>query len=52
MRLVLQTANVVSDAKNCLYPNRVEAGDAVELQEAIKKDHVCGEYKKKYRSKL
>ena len=51
MRLVLQTANVVSDAKNCLYPNRVEAGDAVELQEAIKKDHVCGEYKKNYRSK-
>lgn len=44
MRLVLQTANVVSDAKNCLYPNRVEAGDAAELQEAIKKDHVCGEY--------
>ena len=51
MRLVLQTANVVSDAKNCLYPNRVEAGDAAELQEAIKKDHVCGEYKKNYRSK-
>ena len=51
MRLVLQTANVVSDAKNCLYPNRVEAGNAAELQEAIKKDHVCGEYKKKYRSK-
>lgn len=45
MRLVLQTANVVSDAKNCLYPNRVEAGNAAELQEAIKKDHVCGEYK-------
>ena len=39
MRLVLQTANVVSDAKNCLYPNRVEAGNAAELQEAIKKDH-------------
>ena len=51
MRLVLQTANVVSDAKNCLYPNRVEAGNAAELQEAIKKDHVCGEYKKNYRSK-
>ena len=51
MRLVLQTANVVSDAKNCLYPNRVEAGDTAELQEAIKKDHVCGEYKKNYRSK-
>ena len=51
MRLVLQTANVVSDAKNCLYPNRVEAGNAAELQEAIKKDHVCGEYRKNYRSK-
>ena len=51
MRLVLQTANVVSDAKNCLYPNRMEAGNAEELQEAIKKDHVCGEYKKNYRSK-
>lgn len=51
MRLVLQTANVVSDAKNCLYPNRVEAEDAAELQEAIKMDHVCGEYKKNYRSK-
>ena len=51
MRLILQTANVVSDAKNCLYPNRVEAGTPEELQEAIKKDHVCGEYKKNYRSK-
>ena len=39
MRLVLKTANVVSDAKNCLYPNRMEAGNAEELQEAIKKDH-------------
>ena len=29
MRLVLQTANVVSDAKNCLYPNRVEAEDGL-----------------------
>ena len=51
MRLVLQTANVVSDAKNCLYPNHVEAETPEELQEAIKKDHVCGEYKKNYRSK-
>ncbi|GAA0797606.1 hypothetical protein GCM10008910_20590 [Faecalicatena orotica] len=36
MRFVLQTANVVSDAKNCLYPNRVEVGSAEELQEAVK----------------
>ena len=41
MRLVLQTANVVSDAKNCMYPNRVEAGDAAELQEAIRKGRCC-----------
>lgn len=51
MRLVLQTASVVSDAKNCRYPNKVVAESAEELQEAIKKDHVCGEYKKNYRSR-
>lgn len=50
MRLVLQTANVVSDAKNCLYPNRVEVTNAKELQEAVKFDHVCAEYTKNYRS--
>ena len=43
MRLVLQMANVVSDAKNCLYPNRMEAGNAEELQEAIKKVILCQE---------
>ena len=42
MRLVLQTANVVSDAKNCLYPNRVEAGNAAELQEAIARRNPLG----------
>lgn len=50
MHLVLQTANVVSDAKNCLYPNRVEVTNAKELQEAVKFDHVCAEYTKNYRS--
>lgn len=50
MRFVLQTANVVSDAKNCLYPNRVEVGSAKELQQAVKNDHVCAEYQKNYRS--
>ena len=51
MQLILYTANVVSDAKNCLYPNRVEAKDAKELQKAVKFDHVCAEYQKNYRSK-
>jgi len=50
MRFVLQTANVVSDAKNCLYPNKVEVESAEELQEAVKFDHVCAEYQKNYRS--
>ena len=50
MHLVLQTANVVSDAKNCLYPNRVEVTNAKELQEAVKFDHVCAEYTKNYRN--
>lgn len=50
MRLILQTANVVCDAKNCLYPTRVEISDAAELREAIKFDHVCAEYKGNYRS--
>lgn len=50
MRLILQTANVVCDAKNCLYPTRVEISDAAELKEAIKFDHVCAEYKGNYRS--
>ena len=50
MRLILQTANVVCDAKNCLYPTRVEINDATELREAIKFDHVCAEYKGNYKS--
>lgn len=50
MRLILQTANVVCDAKNCLYPTRAEIGNATELREAIKFDHVCAEYKGNYRS--
>lgn len=50
MHLVLQTANAVSDAKNCLYPNRVDVTNAKELLEAVKFDHVCAEYTKNYRS--
>lgn len=50
MRFVVQTADVASDAKNCLYPNRVEVGSAAELREAVRFDHVCAEYRKNYRS--
>lgn len=51
MKLILQTANIVGDEKNCLYPNRVEVTSAEELQEAVKMDHVCAEYDNDYRSK-
>lgn len=50
MLLVLQTANVTADAKNCVYPNRVEVTSAEELKEAVKFDHVCGEFMKNYRN--
>lgn len=51
MKLVLRTANIVGDEKNCLYPNRAEVSCAEELQEAVKMDHVCAEYDNDYRSK-
>jgi len=50
MQLILQTANVTADAKNCSYPNKVTITNASELQEAVKMDHVCAEYKNNYRS--
>ncbi len=50
MLLVLQTANITADAKNCVYPNRVEITSGDELKAAVKFDHVCGEFDKNYRS--
>ena len=50
MFFVLQTANVTADARNCVYPNRVEITSGDELKEAVRFDHVCGEFKKNYRN--
>lgn len=50
MILVLQTADVTADAKNCFYPNRVEITSGDGLKAAAGFDHVCGEFKKNYRS--
>ena len=50
MFFVLQTANVTADAKNCVYPNRKEITSGDELKEAVRFDHVCGEFKKNYRN--
>ena len=50
MYFVLQTADVVCDAKNCFYPNRCEVKNAADLHKAVRFDHVCAEYQKNYRS--
>ena len=46
----LYTANCCGDSSNCVYPNKVEVTSADELKEAVKFDHVCGEFQKNYRS--
>ena len=50
MKLIIQTANIAGDAKNCIYPNRREISSAGELREAVRNDHVCAEYENNYRS--
>lgn len=50
MFFVLQTANVAADAKNCVYPNRKEITTGEELKDAVRFDHVCGEFRKDYRN--
>ena len=50
MKLVLHLADTAGDAKNCIYPNPVEVSSAKELQEAVRLDHVCAEYKEDRRS--
>lgn len=50
MKLVLQTANVTQDPKNCFYPNTVEITDGEQLRQAVRFDHVCAVYRNHYRS--
>lgn len=50
MRVTICTANCVGQAVNCNYPNRVTVVKPEQLQEAVKKDHVCAEFKGNYRS--
>lgn len=49
MKLTLQTAACVANAKNCSYPNLVEARSAEELKEAVRFDHVCAVYRNNVR---
>lgn len=50
MQVTIFTANCVGQAGNCSYPNKVTVVTPEQLQEAVKKDHVCGEFKGNYRS--
>lgn len=50
MQVTICTANCVGQAGNCSYPNRVIVVTPEQLQEAVKKDHVCAEFKGNYRS--
>lgn len=50
MQVTIFTANCVGQAGNCSYPGKVTVVTPEQLQEAVKKDHVCGEFKGNYRS--
>ena len=50
MDFTLSVASVRCDAKNCSYPVMVRVSDADGLADAAKFDHVCGEFRKDYRS--
>ncbi len=50
MRLNLYSADCTGNAKNCHYRNHIEASTKEALEEAIRFDHVCAEYKDGYRS--
>jgi P4 family phage/plasmid primase-like protien len=44
------TADCTGQAANCSYPNRRMVTTPEEMQEAVRFDHVCAEYKGNYRS--
>ena len=50
MQVTICTANCVGQAGNCSYPNKVTVVTPEQLQEAVKKDHVCAEFKGNYLS--
>jgi putative DNA primase/helicase len=50
MQVTICMANCVGQTANCSYPKRVEVSTARQLQETVKFDHVCAEFKGNYRS--
>lgn len=51
MQLILFTANCAGNKVNCSYPNKVHITNALELQKAVRADHVCADYKENSNSK-
>lgn len=50
MQITMFTADCTERAANCSYPNRRVVTTPEEMQEAVRFDHVCAEYKGNYRS--
>lgn len=50
MQITMFTADCAGQAANCSYPNRRAVTTPEEMQEAVRFDHVCAEYKGNYRS--
>ena len=50
MQITMFTADCNGQAANCSYPNRRVVTTPEEMQEAVRFDHVCAEYKGNYRS--
>ncbi|MBT9174041.1 MAG: hypothetical protein DDT21_02452 [Syntrophomonadaceae bacterium] len=46
----LYTANCAGNARNALYPRKIEVKDLEVFRRAMKYDHVCAEYKDFHRS--
>ena len=50
MQITMFTADCTGQAANCSYPNRRVVTTPEGMQEAVRFDHVCAEYKGNYRS--
>ena len=48
MQITMFTADCTGQAANCSYPNRRMVTTPEEMQEAVRFDHVCAEYKGNY----
>ncbi|MCR4691291.1 MAG: DUF5906 domain-containing protein [Lachnospiraceae bacterium] len=50
MELLMYLAQCAGNQKNCHYPERTVVTDADQMRDAVKRDHVCAEYRNDRRS--